>query len=260
MKPRPTSSPAKSDFTAAENIVRGGHASLNRTSRHSKARKIEILLDLPQRSQPFRLLEIGTGSGWIAHYFSHHPELRCEVDSVDIADNRQTQEGYQFTQVADAAVPFPDEHFDVVISNHVIEHVGDDDAQLLHLAEMHRVLKNDGIGYLAAPNRWQWIEPHYRLAGLSWLPERWRSHYLRLRGRGAYYDCRPLTAAHTEVLLSRAGFAFEQQHGRALRLTYELERPHSAAYRLLFRKLPDGIYAAARRAFPTLIYVLRPLR
>lgn len=34
-------------------------------------------------------------------------------------------------------------------------------------------------------------EPHYKLKFLSWSPRRWRSPYLRLMGKGTFYDCEP---------------------------------------------------------------------
>ena len=233
------------------------HAVLHLPSRRLKAIKIERLLDLHAGSQLIRMLEIGTGSGGIAHYFATHSKLNCEVDAVDIEDNRQIKNGYRFTLVKDIHLPFPDHSFDVVISNHVIEHVGDSTCQRNHLLEMRRVLKPGGKAYLAFPNRWQWKEPHYRLAGLSWLPEYWRSPYLRLRKRGQCYDCRPLSLSQIETLLHAAGFSAWQQHGPALRLTYELERPDALIFRALLKRIPDEFYAHLRGWFPTLIFILR---
>lgn len=238
---------------------RRGHAVLDLRSRSAKARKIEALLDLQPTGRPLRLLEVGTGSGGIAHYFGTHPGLRCEVDAVDVTDSRQIHDGYRFTRVNDVQLPFPDGHFDVAISNHVIEHVGDCAAQRRHLAELRRVLRPAGVGYLAVPSRWQVVEPHYRLAFLSWLPQAWRTPYLRLRRRGSHYDCRPLTVPQVEALLREAGFRYAQQHGRALRLSFELERPQALVFRAFFRHVPDSVYAALRRTFPTLIYTLAPV-
>src|SRR3546814_9833619 len=73
-------------------------------------------------------------------------------------------------------LPFADDSFDVVLSNHVIEHVGEQPEQLAHLSELRRVLTPGGIGYLAVPNRWMLVEPHYRLAFLSWWPHRSEEH------------------------------------------------------------------------------------
>jgi len=131
-------------------------------------------------------------------------------------------------------------------------------AQRRHLAELRRVLHPEGVGYLAVPNRWQLVEPHYRLAFLSWLPQAWRTPYLRLRKRGSHYDCRPLSVPQVEALLREAGFSFAQQLGHALRLSFELERPHALAYRAVFKWLPESLYVTLRRAFPTLIYTMAP--
>jgi len=148
-------------------LLRQPHAVLDLPSRNWKAMKIERLLDLASRHQPIRMLEIGTGSGGIAHYFCMHSQLRCDVTAVDVHDNRQVQDGYTFQRVRGVELPFDDASFDVVITNHVIEHVGDAAAQHQHLTEIHRVMKQDGIGYLAVPNRWMLTEPHYKLKFLS---------------------------------------------------------------------------------------------
>ena len=240
--------------------VRRGHAALDLRGRNAKARKIEALLDLVPGERMLRVLEIGTGSGGIASYFGHHPDLRCDVDAVDVNDTRQIRDGFRFTQVGGVELPFDDEQFDVVISNHVVEHVGDHGAQLQHLKEMRRMMKPGGVGYLAVPNRWQVVEPHYRLAFLSWLPESWRSPYVRMRGRGPDYDCRPLTVPELEGLLSGAGFSFRQEHGRALRLNYEIEHPKAIIYRAALKHVPDETYQTLRGVFPTLIYILNSIR
>ena len=130
-------------------IDRKPHISKDLHSRCFEGLKIERLLDLASRPQPLRMLEVGTGSGGIAHYFGTHQRLRCEVDAVDIHDNRLVTDGYRYQQVRDTQLPFADQSFDVVLTNHVIEHVGNVQAQRAHLAELHRVLRLGGVGYLA---------------------------------------------------------------------------------------------------------------
>ncbi|HXS74090.1 MAG TPA: class I SAM-dependent methyltransferase [Rhodanobacteraceae bacterium] len=231
------------------------HAVLDLPSRRLKGLKIERLLDLPASSQPIRLLEVGTGSGGIAHFFGTHPDLRYEVDAVDVHDNRLVTEGYRFQLVRDTRLPFPDQSFDVVLTNHVIEHVGDAAVQLSHLKEMRRVLRPGGIGYLAVPNRWMLVEPHFKLIFLSWLPHAWRTPYLRMMGRGAHYDCEPLQLKQLEKLLKSAGFRYRNLCVEAMRATFDIERPHSASTRIL-RRVPDGALRPLRRIIPTLIYRL----
>lgn len=229
------------------------HVHLGLPSRRLKAFKIERLLELTGRKQPFRMLEVGTGSGGIANYFGTHQDLRCEVDAVDVKDNRVVADGYRFQLVSDTSLPFPDHSFDVVVSNHVIEHVGDGQAQYAHLAELRRVMKIDGIGYLAVPNRWMFIEPHYRLAFLSWLPQGWRSRYLRIMRKGQNYDCEPLEMKHLERLMTSAGFQYRNMCIDALRVVLDIEYPNAIATRLL-RMTPQGLLDPLRSVVPTLIY------
>lgn len=234
-------------------VVRQPHAVLDLPSRRFKGLKIERLLDLANRPQPIRMLEVGTGSGGIAHYFGTHPQLRCEVDAVDVRDNRLVTEGYRYHQVQDTQLPFADESFDVVLTNHVIEHVGDEQAQRAHLAELRRVLRPDGVGYLAVPNRWMLVEPHYKLAFLSWLPRALRTPYLHAVGRGSAYDCEPLQMKELERLFTDAKLDCRNLCIEALRATFDIERIQSPAARLL-RCIPDRALLPLRRIIPTLIY------
>lgn len=237
-------------------IERLPHVSTDMPSRNFKAMKIERLLDLASRPQPIRMLEVGTGSGGIAHYFGTHPQLRCEVNAVDVCDSRLVTDGYRFQQVRDTQLPFADESFDVVLTNHVIEHVGNEQAQCTHLAELRRVLRPDGVGYLAVPNRWMLIEPHYRLAFLSWLPRRLRSRYLRLSGKGDVYDCEPLTKAILERLLASAGLKFDNVCFAALRETVTLEG-NAGLVAAVIARMPVWLAPPFLPLFPTLCYLVR---
>lgn len=229
------------------------HVVLDLPSRNWKAMKIARLLDLASRPQPMRLLEIGTGSGGIAHWFAMHPELRSEVSAVDVCDNRRAHDGYAFQLVQGVDLPFGDASFDVVISNHVIEHVGGADAQSRHLAEIHRVMRPDGSGYLAVPNRWMLTEPHYRLKFLSWWPQALRTPYLRLMRKGTFYDCEPLQMRQLERMLNAAGFRHRNLCIEAWRETFDIEYPESSITRLL-RTVPDALLKPLRPIIPTLIY------
>lgn len=233
------------------------HAVQDLPSRRDKGLKIERLLDLDSRGGHIRMLEVGTGTGGIAHYFATHPELDCTVDAVDVVDGRRIMEGYDFHLVQGTKLPFADDSFDVVLSNHVIEHVGEQAEQLVHLSELRRVLAPGGVGYLAVPNRWMLVEPHYRLAFLSWLPRRWRSRYLRLWRKGDFYDCEPLEMRQLEGLLAASGLACRNLCIEGWRATFDIERPDQLGTRLL-SQVPDALLQPLAPIIPTLIYRIVP--
>lgn len=233
------------------------HATLDVASRGAKALKIARLLGLSDVTKPLRVLEIGTGSGGIAHWFATHAGMHCDVTAVDVCDNRQVFDGYTFQQVQGVLLPFADASFDVVVSNHVIEHVGDEQAQACHLAEIHRVMAPDGVGYLAVPNRWMLTEPHYQLKFLSWWPRSWRTPYLRLMGKGKLYDCEPLEMKQLECMLDAAGLRYRNLCIEAWRTAFEIERPDALTTRVL-RSTSNAVLAPLRHIIPTLIYCVQP--
>jgi 2-polyprenyl-3-methyl-5-hydroxy-6-metoxy-1,4-benzoquinol methylase len=179
------------------------HANTDRRSRDKKARRITGILkaelgDLTSKD----VLDIGTGSGVIA---STLRRVAGSVVSVDVTDDRIVRD-FEFVPVQSEMLPFLDEMFDAVISNHVIEHVDD---QLAHLLEVQRVLRPDGVCYLATPSKYWPLEPHFRLPLLSYLPQRLADAYVRLVRRGTRYDVRPLTFARLRSLARRAGLTLQ---------------------------------------------------
>lgn len=234
---------------------RQGHVVADLVSRRHKGLKIERLLGLVGGGESKRLLEIGCGSGGISHYFATHAELDMEVDAVDVTDSRGVTEGYRFQKVTDTRLPFADGAFDIVLSNHVIEHVGERPEQLDHLREIRRVLRADGMCYFAVPNRWMLVEPHYQLAFLSWLPVSMRSAYLRLSGKGGFYDCVPLEMGTLEGMLRDTGLAYRNVCVEALYETLSIEKPKGLSRFL--GVVPRWVWQRLRPAIPTLIYVLR---
>jgi SAM-dependent methyltransferase len=170
---------------------------------------------------------------------------------VDVIDQRQVSDGYAFRKVDGVRLPFATASFDVVISNHVIEHVGARESQRQHLAELARVLRHDGVGYLAVPNRWAPVEPHFGVPLLSWWPPHWRTPYLRLLG-GRHYDCEPLGPRELDAMLDDAGFAAQAVEDTALQVMLELgELPAGVA--ACVKACPLRVRRALRPIMPTLI-------
>lgn len=106
------------------------------------------------------------------------------------------------------------------------------------------------------PNRWQLVEPHYHLIFLSWLPRRLRTPYLKLSGKGRWYDCEPLTMVDLECRLAKARFAYSNVCIEAVKETLRIEKKTGLVRRLVER-LPDAVLSKLRPVIPTLIYVLK---
>lgn len=232
------------------------HAAGEASLRARKAMKIARLLRIDGAGQaPLRILEVGAGSGLIAHWFAARGHA---VTAVDVVDERVVADGYEFQRIDGADLPFPAESFDVLISNHVIEHVGDLQAQRQHLQELRRVVRRDGSAYLAMPNRWMLIEPHYGLPFLSWLPDGLADFYVRAMRKGEGYDCRPLTRPQLQAVLKETGWLYLQHHRVALKAVCEIESSAHWSCDLLLRWLPGWTYSLLAPIFPTLIYSLFP--
>jgi ubiquinone/menaquinone biosynthesis C-methylase UbiE len=185
------------------------------------------------------MLDIGTGAGYIAQYFAARaPSLL----SVDVVDERVAR-GFDFRLVANELLPSADASHDVVISNHVIEHVDD---QERHLREIARVLKPGGIAYLATPNRFALIEPHFKLPFLSWIPAVMRHPYVRLTRRAPRYDVSPLTFAMLHNLAAKAGLSVTDY-------SLLIAREELAARLPFAPRLPEVV----RQVLPSFIVVLR---
>ena len=220
------------------------------SGRQAKALKIMRVLEegLGRPLDGLRLLDVGTGSGEIAHILGQ----RCELVSIDPADQRQHVDGYRYVR-AGTALPFAQASFDVAISNHVIEHL--DDAPL-HLQELSRVVRPGGLVYLATPNRWWPWEVHYRLPLLHYLPRRW--FWALLRRIGRFHEPLFLLGSSALQRLARdAGFTVTDCAPMIIR---QPRRYHlSVAPRLaaLLGLLPQAFYQRLRWAVPTLIFLLK---
>lgn len=135
------------------------HAELDVSHSTKKAKKIIAVLNTFRDLKKCSVLDIGTGSGVIASQLSR---LSKSVTSMDISDDRLEKEGYKFIKIKGTDFPFEDESFDVVISNHVIEHVPKSE-QRKHIQEIRRVLRKGGVCYLATPNKYFILGQEHRM-------------------------------------------------------------------------------------------------
>jgi 2-polyprenyl-3-methyl-5-hydroxy-6-metoxy-1,4-benzoquinol methylase len=162
--------PADSKYAAYvsfnKNAVERGRAVARRLAEHIELRGCDAL-------------DIGAGSGGLSIALA---EAGCRVRAIEPdpvrfqwAKTRTEGHGVE-VDLSDAAgetLPFPDESFDLVTLDSVLEHVQD---PLRVIEEVSRVLRPGGIAYLVTPNKLSLFnilrDPHYEMFGVVLLP-RW---------------------------------------------------------------------------------------
>lgn len=211
------------------------HAVLDFKSRKEKASAIIKILKNYKDMKNCKMLDIGTGSGVIA---SELGNISKSVYSIDIVDERISKNNFVFKKVKNERLPFKDDEFDIVISNHVMSHVKNDE---IHLMEIRRILKEDGIVYLSMLNKIWPLEPNFNLPFLSWLPKKFADSYVRFCRKGSYYNVSPLTY-----------FKFTKKIRKFF--TYE-----DATIRIIRNKIvmPTIMYSMLKIFSPVWVFILR---
>ncbi len=151
-------------------------------------------------------------------------------------------------------LPYADATFDLVVCWDVIEHVQIPAAML---AEIHRVLKPSGMLFLTVINRRAWVDPHFHIRGLNWIPRRIAEWYIAKVGRSKdnsrFTDMQRLSAMHYYAypefctLAARFGFTTTDMNEVALREgQFISKKPLRRSIRSVLRVL--GLETLAYRA------------
>ncbi len=152
-------------------------------------------------------------------------------------------------------LPFLNESFDVIICNHVYEHT--DDATRL-LSEIGRVLDNAGVCYFAGPNKYDFVEPHYGLPFLSWLPRKFADRYMQLAGKGKSYPEKPYSVPGVRRLLRN--FEVTSYTEKILHDPVRFAATDILPIASLKRKIAIIVYKIAPFFFPGFVFTLRKPR
>jgi SAM-dependent methyltransferase len=126
-----------------------------------------------------KVLDVGCGAGWSAHWFAAHGHDVIGVDLNPRAFEPPPSDRLRFVPGSAMDLPFPDGAFDVAASNQCLEHVPNP-ARML--TEMLRVVRPGGIVCVVGPNLLG-LSPG--LAALFWHV--WRNRPIRrifVRGPG----------------------------------------------------------------------------
>jgi SAM-dependent methyltransferase len=236
---------------------RAAHVNLDVAKGRRKAGKIRGVIEARRPLTGARLLDAGCGGGTIAAALVDAVGPSGQVVGCDVHARQVPDPGVEFHLLTDDALPFPPGSFDIVVSNHVLEHVGERVAQERYVAEIARVLRPDGLLYLAVPNRWRLIEHHFGLPLLSWLPRRFADAYVRGTRRGTRYDVFAPSHRELEGLLAAEGLEPEDVTFAQMRVMARTEQPRPLV-RVLLERTPAWVFRLTRPIIPTMIYLASP--
>jgi SAM-dependent methyltransferase len=109
------------------------------------------LLDIDPDAR-LRVLCAGCGVGFIPYVIARHTAwtyIAGELEQERIDRYPWVRQRLRIVRLDATAMPFPDDTFDLVVCNHVIEHVP---AWETLAQELHRVVRPGGLVYVATPN------------------------------------------------------------------------------------------------------------
>ncbi|HWQ14946.1 MAG TPA: class I SAM-dependent methyltransferase [Roseiflexaceae bacterium] len=207
-----------------------------------------------------RLLDLGAGMGGfaVAAALRGARVTACEYNRAYCVIIRLRAARYGLRlPVSNAAgedLPLPDAAFDAAVCWDVIEHVRDPERVLRELA---RVLRPGGTALVTVINRRAWVDPHYHIRGINYLPRPLAERVIAWRGRtkegAAFRDMQRLSEMHYyrygdfARLAARCGFTLRDLREEQLR---EGRLPSPRLSRRLARTLlrAAGLELAAYRA------------
>ena len=128
----------------------------NRQTRDDK--HLELILSCIQVEPGMKILDLGTGSGYLAFPFAEKYK-QVEVVGLDIVEKaleenrrkaeKEGRDNLHFVTYDGMKFPFEDNSFDVIVSRYALHHF-----PVIHdtFAEIGRVLKEKGVFFLADPS------------------------------------------------------------------------------------------------------------
>jgi len=190
-----------------------------------------------------RLLDVGCGDGSFSVLLK---SFTNEVYGVDISEKAVESANEKITKacvvtVDEEALPFEDNFFDAVFCGEVIEHLYDPDYLL---AEIHRVLKPDGLCIITTPNLASWhnrlilllgFQPYLTEVSLKYNVGKFKAKLNDISGH-----IRPFTYKSLKELLKLHDFDFKKAFG--VSIAESLPLPANLLEKLLSKKASLALF------------------
>lgn len=188
----------------ANDDIEGSFANVHRARRFEAfARLVDGML--AERPGPIRILDIGgTNAFWATRGWAGRKDVEVVLANLEVEprlhDNLEPVQG----DATDLSA-FPDQSFDIVFSNSVIEHLETYERQAAMAREVRRLAP---VYWIQTPNFWFPVEPHFLAPAWHWLPVAVRVRLLQRRRwgwRGPAPDAASAEALVREIRLMRGG-------------------------------------------------------
>ncbi len=146
---------------------------------------LDLINSIPTMDRPLRILDVGG----VEAYWSDKRELIArpvEITLINLDGQTGAKPGFAFMRGNACHMPeFPDNSFDVIHSNSVIEHVGPWSNMMSMAKEVRRIAPRY---FVQTPYFWFPIEPHARTPFLHWLPDSIKFRLVMARKCGPYWS------------------------------------------------------------------------
>jgi len=152
-----------------------------RVSLWNRAHKLRLFFEAIQPDAETTVLDVGVGDTGFStgrgaarthNYFEAMypwPERITAVSDVGLPNFAAEFPSIRCVTADGRDLPFPDDAFDVAVSNAVVEHVGELADQRAFVHELCRVARRV---FVSTPNRWFPVEVHTLVPLVHWLPRR----------------------------------------------------------------------------------------
>lgn len=201
-----------------------------------------------------RCLDIGCSAGINTNFLAGQvgDSIGIDIDEPAVKTGYFRKKSNSDFVIGDAIhLPFKDGVYDIVICNHVYEHVPDADALM---EEIFRILKPDGFCYFSAGNRFCIMEPHYQLPLLSWFPKPAANIYLCLVNRQRPYYENLLSYFGLKNLIAR--FSLTDYTIKIIENPERFNADDMIGEKSLIRKIPRSVIKLLIPLIPTYIFIL----
>jgi hypothetical protein len=165
----------------------------NKSTLKSRRNKYALFISLIQPRPTDTILDVGIapyayrGTNFLEQWYPH-PEKIVALANDNVERFKDFKQSFPLIKLIfgdGKSLPFPDNYFDIVFCNAVVEHVGDRVEQRKFIRELVRIGKK---AFITTPNYYCPIEAHTMIPFAHWLPIEFRFWIYRKFGRGFFAD------------------------------------------------------------------------